>query len=277
MSHRFLLLLVMSVQVYTAAAWNMQGHHIVAQIAYDHLTPEAREFCAQNLGLRKSSGLESRFVYSASWLDSIRFRSIHWYDAYHYIDLPFSEDNTPLPALETTNAVAAINQALKILRHQLPKKDEKKLALKMLIHVVGDIHQPLHAANRVSTEHPTGDLGGNLFPLGANAIGTNLHQYWDNGGGYFRGFKKLGAIKKRAREIESKWPCGQVDISTAPSNWARVAHELAVSRVYSIKPNQSPNFAYQQMAVNISQKQTASAGCRLAALLNDLSVPSLAY
>ena len=84
----------------------------------------------------------------------------------HYIDIPFSSDGTALPAIDHTNAVWGINHAISILNSNKSNAGDKKLALRLLIHVVGDIHQPLHAVTRVSSQLPEGDLGGNLFPLG---------------------------------------------------------------------------------------------------------------
>ncbi|MFT4057949.1 MAG: S1/P1 nuclease [Legionella sp.] len=269
---RFFCILLLSVYALSSYAWNMQGHRVIAQVAFNHLTPAAKKMCHQYLKFRVNKSANVQFLAAATWLDIIRFRNIHWYDAFHYIDTPFSDDNTMLPAIENTNAVWGINNAIKVLAARKKKnKGDKRLALLILMHLVGDVHQPLHAATKVSKQLPHGDLGGNLFPLGANEVGNNLHKYWDNGAGIYLGRSNIAQIKMKAQMMEKKWPCTQIDTQQIPEQWARASYKLALTQVYQLNPNEIPGNQYQKNAQNIVQKQTVIAGCRLAALLNQIA------
>lgn len=268
---RVIYILMLWCWIVNSHAWNMQGHQVVAQIAYDNLTPDAQEMCRRFLNTRSPKSFNTRFLAAAIWLDQIRFKNVHWYDTFHYIDTPFADDDSKLPSIETTNAVWGIKNAVSVLSTNKAKLADKRLALLILIHLVGDIHQPLHAATKVSHQLPKGDLGGNLFPLGANQVGTNLHQYWDNGAGFFIGRGKQEQIKYKARLLEQKWPCAQITLIKDPAQWAKASYELAVNQVYQLTPKEIPDKQYQSNAQNISQKQTAIAGCRLATLLNDIA------
>lgn len=252
-------------------AWNAAGHKVVAQIAYDNLSPKAKAMCSKYLRSRTHNTPDSSFVRSSTWMDEIRFRGIYWYDVMHYIDIPFSPDGISLPPVETTNAIWAIKQAISVFSSKKTKYPDKRFALLLLIHVVGDIHQPLHAVTRVSAEHPNGDLGGNLFPLGSNSVGNNLHKYWDNGAGFLLGKYDAKKVKKTAHDLEHQLSCSSINTEIDPKKWANRSHKLAIKNSYQLNPKESPSKKYQTNAQTLVQKQLVFAGCRLAALLNKLA------
>lgn len=250
-------------------AWNAQGHQVIAQIAYDNLTPAAKETCHKYLYWDAKESFNAEFIAAATWLDQIKLKNVHWYDTFHYIDIPFSNDGSVLPPIETTNAVWGIKNAISILStNKKVTAADKRFALFILIHLVGDIHQPLHAVTKVSHELPEGDRGGNLFPLGENDIANNLHQYWDNGAGFFTEHYELSQIENKARLLEKKWPCSLIKTQENLDQWAKESHRLAVNQAYQINPKEIPSPQYQLSTQKVIQKQTVIAGCRLAALLN---------
>lgn len=249
----------------------MQGHQVIAQIAYDHLTPSAKKMCHKYLRSHSKRSLNVNLIAASTWLDRIKYKNIHRYDALHYIDIPFSTEDSNLPAVDNINAVWGINNAISLLSAKKIKKSDKRLALLILIHLVGDIHQPLHAVTKVSKQFPKGDFGGNLFLLGKNPIAGNLHQYWDGGAGFFTGYSRIHQIKQKARFLEQSYPCSKLISLKNPEQWAKASHALAINHVYKINPKEVPNMQYQLDAQDIVQKQTAISGCRLATLLNDIA------
>ncbi len=252
-------------------AWNAMGHQLVAQIAYDNLTPKAKKMVNQyNRSLNKFSP-SSSFVFAATWLDYIRAKDIHWFDALHYIDVPFSKDGTSLPPAQEVNALWGIKQAVSVLSSKNTTNEDKGLSLRILTHVVGDIHQPLHTASQISYKLPKGDLGGNLFRLGSNPIGPNLHKYWDNGAGVLLGQSEKFQVKNKAHQLEKKWSCSVANKLKKPEQWVRESHQIALSQAYILDPGATPTKRYQLNAQNTSQKQILIAGCRLAQLLNSLA------
>lgn len=249
-------------------AWNSMGHKLVGQIAYDNLTPKAKKLCNKyNNSFSKHSKVKN-FAASAVWMDTLRGREVYWYDSLHYIDIPYARDNTPLPAVNDINALNAIKQAVIGLQSKKGNAQDKGLNLRILTHVVGDIHQPLHTITQVSEQLPKGDLGGNLFFLAKNSIGKNLHQYWDNGGGVLIGPSKEFQVKNKAHQLENKWSCKLALEQKKPEQWIKNSHQLAIDKVYNLKPHTKPGKQYQLTTQNITQKQILFAGCRLAYLLN---------
>lgn len=268
---RIIFLFLFNFCVLNVYAWNALGHKVVAQIAFDNLSPNALAMYQRYFHTRSNHTTHNSFIASATWMDRIRTKKIYWYDGMHYIDIPYSSDAIALPVVERTNAVWAIQNAITVLSAKYTNSSDKQLALKMLIHVVGDIHQPLHAVTKVSTQLPQGDLGGNLFPLGTNSVGTNLHKYWDNGAGLFQKQKNKNQYQNIAHHLERKWSCDQINSKTHPELWAQKSHDYALNTVYQINPHEVPSAKYQALAQNLVQKRVVFAGCRLAYVLNQIA------
>lgn len=264
----FFFCLLLSWGVY---AWNAIGHQLVAQIAWDQLTPEAKQMVnAYNRAFSKNKHF-SNVIVAATWLDTLRAKDVHWYDHLHYIDWPFSVDGSVLVPVQENNALWAIQQAVSVLSSKYSSQKDKGLSLRILIHVVGDIHQPLHSATQVSKEHPKGDLGGNLFPLAKNNIGSNLHKYWDNGGGILLGQSQKNQIKNKAMQLEKKWACSIPNRTKSPKQWVKESNQLAQAAAYSISPGTKPDKKYQFNTQHLVEKQILFAGCRLGQILNQLA------
>lgn len=245
-------------------SWNAVGHRIVAQIAYHHMTEEAKQIFNQYNHALDAPLKPKTIINSAAWLDFVPYWGEVPLKPMHYIDIPFSSDGTPLISPGESNAVSAIEEAEAVIQSSSATEVEKGFRLRILLHVIGDLHQPMHAANQFSMSHPHGDKGGNLLKLGSNSVATNLHAYWDRGGGLLLG--------KKAYEIEKNWPCSLSEMSLNPKTWAEESYRIAVNRAYSIKAGQIPSEQYQYETTVLTEQRIALAGCRLAAVLNKLSL-----
>lgn len=269
MKQRLVVLLLFLIGMSNAFAWNSIGHRLIAQIAYDKLSPDAKRMVNRYNRALDHSFASRSMVNASVWLDYHR-EEPEW-RKYHYIDLPFSPDNTPFKPAAIPNALTAIETAIKTLQNSQANDAEKGLQLRILLHVVGDIHQPLHAISCYSQRFPHGDKGGNLFYLAKNPIGHNLHAYWDRGGGLLQNSStKRKGLKRRARYLERHYPCPEG--FTTPIEWANVSHELAIHKGYTLALGQKPSKAYQRDVKNISRQQIVLAGCRLAQVLNSMPV-----
>lgn len=244
-------------------SWNAAGHRLITQIAYDQLARQEK-IILNRYNRAIDDKMANNLINASVWLDTIRFRT-HYYDAMHYIDIPFSNDGTPIPSVAKINAVTAIQHSIKVLQSETNSDKAKGIALRVLIHVAGDVHQPLHTTTRVNQRYPNGDQGGNLIPLYKNKIANNLHAYWDKGAGLLIGKRRFGKqwIKKHAKELEKQYPCSLDLASTNAFYWAQESHEIAVRQAYSTSLN-------EQLVQQISKQRIAIAGCRLAAVLHQL-------
>lgn len=257
-----------------AFAWNALGHRLIAQIAYDQMTPEARVMAERYNHAMDKVYKPQTLINAATWLDSLRYQDVGWFSTMHYVDFPFSTDGSPLPTLQEVNALWALAKAKILLRNKYATDYDKGVALRVILHIVGDLHQPLHAATRVNASFPKGDHGGNFVLLNHNHVAKNLHAYWDKGGGFLVTRKRPSQlqVEKRAAAIEKRWPCQTKNSDTSPAHWANESYHLAVTIVYKELPKENlPDEKYQNLTKRISEQRIALAGCRLGILLNQIA------
>jgi len=185
---------------------------------------------------------------------------------WHFIDVPFSTDGTPLPPIPTPNAQDRIALFRTVLASASP--DElKSYDLVWLLHIVGDIHQPLHAATRVSQADPDGDAGGNLVKL--DCAKCELHFFWDD---LLGKHSDLKSVLRKARKLEEAK--ASLVAKTDEKDWVAESFHSAQQVVYAppVGPGAGPytlTLEYKKNAGNLAKQRLSLAGARLAKLLND--------
>ncbi len=271
--------------------WAAAGHMMTASIAFNRLNPrakaKARELLAIPIDPPGVSRSSKDFINASHWADDLRpFPEFDSLKPLHFIDKPFSLDGTPLPTnLPTENIVKALEDNVEILKNSTDKNAQAQ-ALRLIIHFVGDIHQPLHCATRVSSTQPDGDRGGNLFSIRIPGIDgklnkSNLHSYWDNGIGKFPPTgpnfapPPLRRIPPAVAIAVAGNPDTEPDLKlNEPFNfngWADESHELAKNVAHrGVQNGKRPSASYNRKAVRIARKRVAWGGYRLAALLNSI-------
>jgi hypothetical protein len=201
------------------------------------------------------------------------------------VDLPIAaEPGVPTRPPNPSNAVTALRQNERILRD--PKTDDaaKAVALRYVIHVMGDVHQPLHCASLYSVEHPGGDSGGNDFKIKGSRLGArNLHALWDEGCGVLiksadRSMEAPFArdrVRRLADRLERLHP--QAPQKPAFDDFAALAAEsnkIARETAYAgIEEGAAPSQEYLRKGREASETRLALAGERLAELLNAIFDP----
>ena len=282
-----------------AAAWNATGHRTIAEIAWEHMTPTARARAVALLmhgpelanlaSLRPAGGpIDERdralFLNAATWPDLIRGRALPWhaYDhpTWHYADFYWDVVNgQPHDIPGTGPAAENAGERIVAFRHALSDPavpdTTKAVDLAWILHLVGDIHQPLHASSRVSAQSPLplGDKGGNDFMLDDR---HRLHAYWDDilDTSIPRALDEdqVAYASRLAAQIVQEHPLASVDSqarSQDVSAWEHQGLEISEHQVYAgITQGEAPSAAYRAAALATAQAQIALAGYRLAALLN---------
>jgi len=288
-------------------AWFNGGHMIVAYIAYRNLTPELRsridELLKQNdmyaewtMNVAAKDRPLVAFVKAATWADCIKDakckpgytsdggnvppgspadaqnigyddKLVHAY--WHFVDLPFSAGAPGQPP-KTPNALSQI-----VLFTQAIGTSEsdnvKSYDVVWLEHLVGDIHQPLHAISRFTANHPNGDAGGNFVRFCEKPCRDELHAYWD---GLLGDDLTIAQVRKKGDQLlKAGKPAAASDLSA--KDWAQASFDLAKQYVYAppigddstaaLSPR--PDDKYAAKAKSIAESQVRLAGYRLAALL----------
>ena len=253
-----LIILLLSVPSKTWA-WGQQGHRIVGEIAYKHLSAKAKAAIQNILGVEP-------MALASTWADFVRSDTGYKYlDSWHYIDfdkdLTYQEMKTFLKSDTAHDAYTAII----FLKNQLQKKNlsrEKKIMyLKLLIHIVGDVHQPLHVSK-------SGDMGGNDIKVSWFGQPTNLHSVWDSKIidneqlSYTEYSNALDhptfqLIKKLQVQPVSQWLYDSYTISN------QLHKEIT-------EPNAKLSYVYVYQHLHIVNDQLLKGGIHLAGLLNEI-------
>jgi hypothetical protein len=266
-----------------AWAWGAAGHMVVAQIAYDELDPAVRTEADRLIALL--APFEPRadhFVPAAYWMDEVRRTGFRGIDHWHYTNRPINAGGLGEVAGEDVhNVVWAVEQALATLGNRDAPDLSKAWMLRILLHTVGDVHQPLHCVTRFTEAQPQGDRGGNLFLL-AGPPRYNLHAYWDGVAGLLPEISPQGdwqeAVHQWTDRLQEEVAAGGLGaeelaaLSRADSAaWARESFELALSTVYDgIEEGGSPTPQYEARAQAAGARRLVLAGHRLAQLLNQV-------
>jgi len=314
-----LLALTLILMPQTALAWNFTGHQLVAGIAWDNMTPEARaaaiaileaapgDACLLNLMPDDSRPLAVRqrefFMRAATWPDvvrpdkkindtrpCIRFHQPEW----HFFDRFWEGESGGTGAsapkdrkdikLDPINAVERLTLFRPLVACGTAAcgtpPSERAMKLAWILHMVGDIHQPLHTSGRLSTqpdEKLTGDQGGNLFKLNPDDKAKVLHSFWDGiidasivRGSDEREFayfdRVMGVITTDhpRSQMAGRIRSGEFD-AWALEGLATAKH---VAYPHSLKRLQTPSEDYRKTVFKVADEAIALGGYRLADLLN---------
>jgi hypothetical protein len=263
-----------------AFAWGIEGHEIVAAIARGYLTPQVRAKVDQMLASDQDTLTPHDMLAEATWAD--RYRSGHPETGdWHFVDIELEHPDlqsacfgfpAATPASQGPAHDCIVNKVAeftKELADPATAAPERLLALKFLLHFLGDMHQPLH----VSDNH---DKGGNcvLVSLGGPRA-VNFHAYWDTGVLQSLGEDPQAAaaalVGRITPENKAAWEKGD------PQTWALEGFDIAKNVVYTIgsKPGCTRDSSplslppgYDQTARDTVAVQLEKAGVRLAAVLN---------
>lgn len=253
----FILSLILCVG--QAFGWSQKGHDTVAYIAERHLSKATADSVTAILDGKSP-------VYWANWLDNASHTDKYAYTkTWHYknIDAKTSYENAPLN--ERGDVVTAIREQICLLSDSCSTHDQKALALKILIHIVGDMHQPMHMGH-------LNDLGGNKIPVKFFGRKTNLHSIWDgslmNSGHSWSYTEWANQIDRLCKEQEAIETAGDID------DWARQTYDIA-RRAYNYFPK-GVKVSYNHVAAwtPVIEDQLLRGGLRLARILNAIYDPT---
>jgi hypothetical protein len=150
----------------SASPWGAIGHRIVGRIAEQHLSSEARQHIQALLGPESLAQV-------STWPDEIRSDPAwNHADPWHYVSIADDETYETAPKNPAGDVVEALQRLTGVLRDPQAPPQDKVTALKFLVHLVGDIHQPLHVGRRE-------DQGGNTIQVQWFGAPSTLHTVWD--------------------------------------------------------------------------------------------------
>lgn len=235
--------------------WGRTGHRATGEVAEQHLTKKAKTKVREIL-----NGMNLAFV--STYGDDIKSDPAYRkYNPWHYVNLePGETEYTKEKANPKGDLVHAINTSIAVLKDKNATKEDKEFYLKLLVHFVGDLHQPLHAGRGE-------DKGGNDIQVRWFGDGSNLHRVWDSEmiNDFDMSYTELAyntdvLSKEKIRNIQK----GSV------LDWMYESKELA-NRVYdSAEPGEKLGYQYMYEWFPVVHDQIQRGGLRLAGILNEI-------
>ena len=236
-------------------AWGQTGHDATAYIAECHLTPKAAKKVYKVLGGHSP-------VYYANWLDNASHTPEYAYSkTWHYLNIDEGETLDTMPKNPVGDGLDAVTTLVARLKGGNLTAEEETLALKMLIHLVGDMHCPMHTGH-------LSDRGGNQRPVMMFSNATNLHSIWDSAlpeaahrWSYTECQQQLDRLNKE--EVAA------VQAGT-PREWLLETAAIC-SEIYAFTPEGAKvSYDYIAKYTPVIEQQFLRGGLRLARLLNEI-------
>ncbi len=245
---------------FASGAWGVLGHRIVGEIADSYLTKHTKKEIGKILGFES-------VAMASNWPDFIKSDPAYKYlTPWHYADLPGGLSHDGVMDFFAKDTIADAYTKINFLVNELKNnrqnlsQETKIMYLRLLIHIVGDIHQPLHVGRPE-------DQGGNTIKVIWFGDTVRLHQVWDE---RLINFQQLSyteyatAINHTSKDQRNEWQHQPL------TEWMWQSYQL-VEKVYAdVKPLQKMSYDYNFKFIAPLNEQLLKGGVRLAGLLNDI-------
>lgn len=233
--------------------WGQKGHDVTCEIAERHLDRGARRVVKKLLEGKS-------MVYWGNWLDNASYTPEYAYTkTWHYKNIDAGVRYEDAELEPNGDVVSAIHKQIDILSAKKSSTEEKRVALRMLVHLVGDLHQPMHMGHKT-------DLGGNLWPVIFFDKEKNLHGIWDTDvleSGHRWSYEEWATELDCLAKSERKAICfGTIE------EWARETFAVATDVYESTPQNSQLSYDYLARWTPVLEQQLLRGGLRLAYILN---------
>ncbi|WP_343488457.1 S1/P1 nuclease [Allomuricauda sp. d1] len=249
-----LFLLCGQIVVANEVVWSKTGHRAIGAIAQKHLTRKAEKAIAELL-----DGHNLAFV--ANFADEIKAdRSFAEFSPWHYVNYPSDKKYTDVEPSPQGDVVIGIQKCVEIIQNENSPRADKVFYLKMLVHLVGDLHQPMHVGRLE-------DRGGNDLQVRWFDEGTNLHRLWDKNliDSYGMSYSELAETMPKLSKKEIK----HIQEGTV-YKWVEESQDLATELYASVEVGEKLGYQYSYNYNPMLLQQLHVGGLRLAKVLNDL-------
>ncbi len=243
---------------FSSTAWGVLGHRIVGEIADSYLSPTAKKAIGKILG-------NESIAMASNWADFIKSdTSFNYLSPWHYVNLKagmtMEEVDAFLDKDTAVDAYTKINFLVKELKNKNLSADKKVFYLRLLIHIVGDVHQPMHVG-RVE------DLGGNLIKVSWFSTPSNLHRVWDE---QLVNFQQLSYTEYAASINFTTAAQRKAWQKQTVSDWIYESYRYAQKIYADISPDEKLSYNYNFKFIATVNIQLLKGGVHLAGLLNEI-------
>jgi hypothetical protein len=239
-------------------SWGNLGHRAIGKIAENHLSDKAKAGVKNLLGSQTLPDV-------ANWADEIRSNPAYKYTGpWHYANVPaglnFEQFSNTIKTMPEDNIYKMIMRCMIDLSNAGTSKTKKVVALKYLVHLVGDAHQPMHVSHAE-------DRGGNSIAITFKGAQDNLHAFWDSGLIEHQGYKyeKMATVYDTATpEQIAKWQSDPIML------WLWESYQIAEILYKEAAENPAFDEQYYNDHMETLQNRIEKGGIRLAGLINNV-------
>ena len=251
----FALLLVATVSFASEADWGRTGHRATGEVAEEYLSKKAKMKIAELL-----DGQSLAFV--STYADDIKSDSQYRkYSPWHYVNLPEGEtEYSEEEASPKGDLLMGIKKSISVLKDPQASKEEKQFYLKLLVHFMGDLHQPMHTGRGE-------DKGGNDIQVQWFGHGSNLHRVWDSE--MINDFQMSFTELAESTDELSKKEVNQLQKGSL-LDWMYESKELSKKVYSSVEIGEKLGYEYMYNWFPVAHDQLQKGGIRLAKVLNDI-------
>jgi hypothetical protein len=236
--------------------WGATGHRVVGHIAQQHLSKKAQKAVKRILG-------NESLAMAANWADFIKSDSTYKYvDQWHYVNLPEGKTYADITPPKGGDVVEAIGRLTAELKSGKLTPEKERFNLRLLVHFVGDVHQPMHVGRPE-------DRGGNDVKVRWFSKETNLHAVWDSDLIEFQqlSYTELAeSINFTTAEQRKAWQQAPV------TEWANESSKICNELYRTAKTGDRLSYRYNFDYYKVVEQRLLQAGVRLAGLLNEIFV-----
>jgi len=250
----FILFFISQVVFAFSDDWGANGHRTTAAVADEHLSKKAKKAIEILLD-------GETLVSVSTYADDIKSDNAYRrYSAWHYVNIPFEKTYETIEPSEKGDIISAIEHCISVLKDAEASQEDKKFHLKLLVHFMGDLHQPLH----LGLEE---DKGGNDIKVKWFGASINLHMVWDS--------KMIDSYGMSYSELAMNFPkLSKAKVQELQSgsllDWVEEIR-VETRKVYeSAADGDSLGYRYMYDYFSIVEQQLQYGGVRLAKILNTI-------
>lgn len=251
----FIIVLLIPANLLAATpVWSKTGHRVVGEIASMHLSGRARRSISQLLDGQS-------LAYVSNFADEIKSDSrFDSYGPWHYVNYPLDKEYTEVTPSPNGDVILGIEKCIQVLEDKKSSREDRIFFLKMLVHFMGDLHQPLHVGREE-------DRGGNDIQVQWFGRGSNLHRVWDSEmiNDYGMSYTELAnSLPKLSRKERKAMQQGFI------YEWVEESQEVASTIYQSADTGDKLGYSYSYQFWDTVEKQLHKGGLRLARVLNEI-------
>jgi len=234
--------------------WGATGHRTIGKIANDYLKGKTKRKIAE---LLDGQSLALVATFGDDIKSDKRYNKLY---TWHYVNMPFDVNYENSEKNPEGDLVTGIEKCKSVILDENASKEDKAFYLKLLVHFIGDLHQPMHVGRKE-------DKGGNTVQVQWFGNGTNLHSVWDS--------KMINHFDMSYTELAdnmveiSKVQIAEIQKGTIV-DWVNDTHIYAKQVYGSAKVGEKLGYQYMYKNFTLVQNQLQKGGIRLAKVLNDL-------